>query len=187
MRVTGVSGQQGNFAVVTSEGNFQARHVVLALGRRGTPRRLNVPGENLSKVAYKLIDAEAYEGRRVMVVGGGDSAVEAAMGLAHQKDCKVSISYRKPDLMRIKQRNADRIQPLIADGTIDFHGATTVSSIQEGKVVVESKNSATIVPNDDVFILAGGIPPFGFLRELGVKFGGDQRDIAAVVKPRVAG
>ncbi len=187
VRVTAVSGQQGNFAVVTSEGNFLARHVVLALGRRGTPRRLNVPGEDLSKVAYKLIDAEAYEGRRVMVVGGGDSAVEAAMGLAHQKGCKVSISYRKPDFMRIKQRNADRIQPLIADGTIEFYGATTVSSIQEDKVVVEGPNNATIVPNDDVFILAGGIPPFGFLRELGVKFGGDQRDIAAVGKPKAAG
>ncbi len=187
VRVTGVSGKKGNFAVTTSGGDFRARHVVLALGRRGTPRRLNVPGEDMSKVAYKLIDAEAYAGRRVLVVGGGDSAVEAAMGLAHQKGCKVSISYRKPDLMRIKQRNADRIQPLIADGTIDFHGATTVGGIHEDKVVLEGPNGSAIVPNDDVFILAGGIPPFGFLRELGVKFGGDQKDIAAAGKPKVAG
>ena len=187
VRVTGVTGQKGNFLVATSDGEFGARHVVLALGRRGTPRRLNVPGEDLSKVAYKLIDAEAYKGRRVMVVGGGDSAVEAAMGLAHQKDCKVTISYRKPGLMRIKQRNADRIAPLIADGTIDFYGSTTVGGIHEDKVVLEGPNGSTIVPNDDVFILAGGIPPFGFLRELGVKFGGDQKEIVAAGAPKVAG
>ena len=179
VRVTGVSGKVGDFAVRTSEGDFRARHVVLALGRRGTPRRLNVPGEDLAKVAYKLIDAEAYAGRRVLVVGGGDSAVEAAMGLAHQEGCRVTLSYRKPDLMRIKQRNDDRIRPLIADGTIDFRGGTTVQSIHPDKVVLEGPNGSAIVPNDDVFILAGGIPPFGFLRELGIRFGGDQRDIAA--------
>jgi len=179
VRVTGVTGKQGNFAVTTSADTFRARHVVLALGRRGTPRRLNVPGEDLAKVAYKLIDAEAYAGRRVLVVGGGDSAVEAAMGLAHQKGCQVTMSYRKPDLMRIKQRNADRITPLIAEGKIDFRGGTTVHSIHEDKVVLDGANGAAIVPNDEVFILAGGIPPFGFLRELGVKFGGDQKEITA--------
>lgn len=179
VRVTGAAGVAGNFVVQTSAGEFRCRNLILALGRRGTPRRLNVPGEDLAKVAYKLIDAEAYQGRRVMVVGGGDSAVEAAMGLAHQEDCRVTLSYRKADLMRIKQRNADRIAPLIADGTLDFQGGTTVTSIHEGKVALDGPNGPVIVPNDEVFILAGGIPPFGFLRELGVKFGGDQPDIAA--------
>ena len=136
VRVTGVTGQQGDFTVETSGGPLRARHVVLALGRRGTPRRLNVPGEDLAKVAYKLIDAEAYAGRRVLVVGGGDSAVEAAMGLAHQEGCQVTLSYRKPDLMRIKQRNAERIAPLIA-GAIDFRGGTTVGSIHPDKVVLD--------------------------------------------------
>jgi len=179
VRVTGAAGEAGNFVVRTSAGEFCCRNVILALGRRGTPRRLNVPGEDLAKVAYKLIDAEAYKGRRVMVVGGGDSAVEAAMGLAHQDGCRVTLSYRKAEMMRIKQRNADRIAPLIADGTLDFQGATTVTSIHEDKVALEGPDGPVIVPNDEVFILAGGIPPFGFLRELGVKFGGDQPDIVA--------
>jgi hypothetical protein len=97
------------------------------------------------------------------------------------------MSYRKPDLMRIKQRNADRIKPMIADGVIDFRGGTTVQSIHEDKVVLDGPGGASIVPNDDVFILAGGIPPFGFLRELGVRFGGDQRDpVAADASPRSA-
>jgi thioredoxin reductase (NADPH) len=81
--------------------------------------------------------------------------------------------------MRIKQRNADRIAPLIADGTLKFLGATTVTSIHPDKVTLEGPDGPVSVPNDDVFILAGGIPPFGFLRELGVKFGGDQPDIVA--------
>jgi thioredoxin reductase (NADPH) len=176
VRVTGVSGEMGDFSVATTAGEFRARHVVLALGRRGTPRKLNVPGEDLAKVAYKLIDAEAYAGRKVLVVGGGDSAVEAAIGLSNQKGCRVTVSYRKPELMRIKQRNADRIAPLIADGTIDFRGGTTVQSIHADKVVLEGPRGVVDVPNDDVFILAGGIPPFGFLRELGIRFGGDQLD-----------
>ena len=176
VRVTGVTGHIGDFTVASTGGELRARHVVLALGRRGTPRRLNVPGEDLSKVAYKLIDAEAYQGRRVLVVGGGDSAVEAAMGLAHQQDCTVTISYRKPDLLRIKQRNADRIAPLIADGRIDFRGGTTVASIDGGEVHLAGADIAATIPNDDVFILAGGIPPYGLLREMGVQFGGEQKD-----------
>lgn len=177
-RVTGVKGKRGDFTVETTAGTWRARHVLLALGRRGSPRRLNVPGEDLAKVAYKLIDAEAYKGRRVLVVGGGDSAVEAAMGLAHQEGCSVTLSYRKPELMRIKQRNAERVAELIADGRIDFRGGTNVKEIRADRVVLDSPAGPVILPNDEVFILAGGVPPFGFLREIGVAFGGDQNDAA---------
>jgi len=182
VRVTDVAGEAGHFTVQTSAGEFRCRQVILALGRRGTPRRLNVPGEDLAKVAYKLIDAEAYQGRRVLVVGGGDSAVEAAMGLAHQEGCQVTLSYRKAELMRIKQRNADRIAPMIANGTLDFLGETTMTSIHEDEVALDGPDGPVILPNDDVFILAGGIPPFGFLRDLGVRFGGDQPDIVAAAE-----
>jgi thioredoxin reductase len=183
VRVTGVMGAKGDFTITTTtDETFRARHVVLALGRRGTPRRLNVPGEELSKVAYQLIDAEAYSGRRVLVVGGGDSAVEAALGLAAQDGCEVTLSYRKPELLRIKQRNADRIAPLIENGNLTFLGGSVVTQIQEDTVALEGADGPVIVPNDEVFILAGGIPPFGFLREMGVRFGGDQPDIPAVTR-----
>jgi thioredoxin reductase len=185
VRVTGVKGARGDFTVETTGGSWRARHVVLALGRRGTPRRLNVPGEDLAKVAYKLIDAEAYAGRRVMVVGGGDSAVEAAVGLAHQEGCRVTLSYRKPELMRIKQRNQERIDPLIAGGTIDFRGGTEVTAIGPDSVDLATATGSISVLNDDVFILAGGIPPFGLLRDIGVRFGGDQPDVTAAVRPSV--
>ncbi len=177
VRVTGIQGERGNFQVQTGGESFSCRRVILALGRRGTPRRLNVPGEDLPKVAYKLIDAEAYKGRRVLVVGGGDSAVEAAMGLAHQPDCQVTLSYRKPELLRIKQRNAERIAPLIRDGRINFLGATNVTAIKEDVVTLEGPDGPVILPNDEVFIMAGGIAPFGLLRGMGVCFGGDQKDM----------
>ena len=176
VRVTGVEGSDGNFRVMTSGETVSCRKVILALGRRGSPRRLNVPGEDLPKVAYKLIDAEAYTRRRVLVVGGGDSAVEAAMGLAHQDGCVVTLSYRKPDLLRIKQRNAERIAPLIEDGRLTFLGATNVTAIQEEVVTLKGPDGPIILPNDEVFIMAGGIAPFGLLRQMGVRFGGDQKD-----------
>jgi thioredoxin reductase len=180
VRVTGIQGPEGNFVVSTSDGDIITRRVVLALGRRGTPRRLNVPGEDLAKVAYKLIDAEAYRNRRVLVVGGGDSAVEAAMGLAHQEGTQVTLSYRKPELLRIKQRNADRFAEAIAAGRIDFRGSSTVQTIDQDTVVLDGADGPLIIPNDDIFILAGGIPPFGFLRQVGIKFGGDQVDLQIV-------
>lgn len=177
VRVTGVTGSLGDFTVTGGEQSWRCGHVVLALGRRGTPRRLNVPGEDLPKVVYKLIDAEAYAGRRVVIVGGGDSAVEAAIGLARQQDIKVTLAYRKPELLRIKQRNAERIAPLIASEAVDFRGGTVVKSITTDAMVLEGPDGPAIVPNDDVIILVGGIPPFGFLRELGIRFGGDQPEI----------
>lgn len=184
-RVAGIAGGAGDFRVATAEGEeFRARRVLLALGRRGTPRRLNVPGEDLPKVAYKLIDAAAYAGRRVLVVGGGDSAVEAALGLAGQEGCRVTLSYRKPELLRIKQRNAERIAPLIADGRVDFRGATTVGAIEAERVALQGPDGPAVLPNDDVFILAGGIPPFGLLREVGVTFGGDQQDVRRIAHVR---
>lgn len=186
-RVTGVKGKRGDFAVETTAGNWRARHVLLALGRRGSPRRLNVPGEDLPKVAYKLIDAEAYKGRRVLVVGGGDSAVEAAMGLAHQDGCTVTLSYRKPELMRIKQRNAERFGELVAAGRVDFRGDTNVKTIQADRVVLDGPSGPIVLPNDEVFILAGGVPPFGLLRDIGVAFGGDQNDTERLDVARAGG
>src|SRR5467141_1267138 len=97
------------FTVHTSKGRYRAWTVILALGRRGTPRKLGVPGEELGKVMYGLIEAEAYTDAHILVVGGGDSAVEAALGLAHQRGNRVTLSYRKDAFSRIKERNAQRI------------------------------------------------------------------------------
>src|SRR5882762_8267389 len=106
----------GSFTVHTSKGRYRAWTVILALGRRGTPRKLGVKGEDLPKVMYSLIETEAYTGAKILVVGGGDSAVEAAMGLAHQKGNQVTLSYRREAFSRIKQRNSQRLPEYTKSG-----------------------------------------------------------------------
>src|SRR5215467_9215566 len=93
-RVEEITREAGGFLVKSSRAQYRARSVLLAIGRRGTPRKLNVPGEELPKVVYRLIDPEQYAGQRVLVVGGGDSALEAAASIAERSDAKVAISYR---------------------------------------------------------------------------------------------
>src|SRR6185369_3032240 len=108
----------GGFTIETTKGRYRAWTVVLALGRRGTPRKLGVPGEELPKVMYGLIDAEAYRNARILVVGGGDSAVEAALGLAHQAGNRVVLSYRGAEFTRLKARNAQRLSAAETEGRV---------------------------------------------------------------------
>src|SRR6476620_9528571 len=111
-------GADGIFTVMTPNTQYRARAVILALGRNGTPRKLGVRGEELPKVMYRLIEADHYINKRILVVGGGDSAVEAAMGLAHQQGNQVTLSYRKESFIRLKERNAKRIQDCIHSGKV---------------------------------------------------------------------
>jgi dihydropyrimidine dehydrogenase (NAD+) subunit PreT len=171
-KVTGARRSNGLFAVRTPIVEFPARFVVLALGRRGTPRKLGVPGEELSKVAYQLVDAASYEGKRILVVGGGDSAVEAAIGLARQRGNRVTLSYRREKLVRIKKKNEERITGLLANRRIEGAFGTEVEEIGPTSVRLKTPVGPREVPNDYVFVFAGGEPPFGLLRQMGVRFGG---------------
>ncbi len=154
------------------EGNIhQARNVLLALGRRGTPRKLGVPGEELPKVMYQVRDAAQYKRRRVLCVGGGDSAVEAAMGLARQPGNQVAISYRKEGFFRIKKKNEERLAKLLKRGRIQLIMQSQVLEIAEGSVRLQAPDGELEIDNDFVFVLIGGIPPFKLLREIGIQFG----------------
>ncbi|HEX9190062.1 MAG TPA: NAD(P)-binding domain-containing protein [Vicinamibacteria bacterium] len=172
-KVTGVARPNGHFAVRAAGLELPARFVILALGRRGTPRKLGVPGEERPKVTYQLVDAASYEGQRVLVVGGGDSAVEAAIGLAHQRGNRVALSYRREKLVRIKKKNEERITELIRAGRVRPLFGSAVTEIHEGSVRLQVGAEPLELPNDYVFVFAGGEPPFGFLREMGVRFGGE--------------
>ncbi len=171
-RVTDVRQEEGRFKVVAGEATIHARFVVLALGRRGTPRKLDVPGEDLPKVMYKLIDAESYNHQRILVVGGGDSAVEAAIGLARQTGNEVTISYRKDRLVRIKQKNEERLKPLVGTGRVKVVFSSEVTEILPTAVRLRTPDGSMEIRNDFLFILAGGDPPIGLLNKIGVRFGG---------------
>ena len=173
-RVEQVESRDGLFSVRGSGGAFLARFVVLALGRRGTPRKLGVPGEELEKVMYRLQDAESYEGQRVLIVGGGDSAVEAAIGLARQRGNQVALSYRRDKLVRIKRANEQRIAELLASGRIRGLFGTDVERITPGSVALRTAQGSLELPNDYVFVFAGGEPPFELLKRAGVRLGGEE-------------
>src|SRR6202163_2117624 len=110
--------ESGIFTVHTVNNQYRARAVILALGRAGEPRKLGVEGEDLPKVMYRLIEADHYINKKILVVGGGDSAIEAAMGLGHQVGNQVTLSYRKEAFSRIKERNAQRIEECMRKGKV---------------------------------------------------------------------
>jgi putative YpdA family bacillithiol system oxidoreductase len=169
----------GYFQVVSSDNTFKSRHVVLAMGRRGTPRKLDVPGEDMPKVMYQLIDAQSYNNNHILVVGGGDSAVEVAIGLARQKGNTVTISYRKSQFFRIKKKNEERINRLIAEKKIRPVFNSNVIEIKEDSVRLKTENEIKEIPNDYVFVFAGGLPPFKMLKEMGIRFGGEAQPLGA--------
>jgi len=164
--------EEGGFEVGTAGGTHRARTVVLALGRRGTPRKLGAKGEELPKVMYRLIDAESYRGQKLLAVGGGDSAVEAAIGLAQQPGNEVTLSYRRDKLVRIKKKNEDRLAPLLASGRIKPLFNSQVVEISPDRVRLKVGSETRELANDYVFVFAGGEPPFEFLKQCGVRFGG---------------
>jgi len=167
------------FAVTTTDGTrYRGRHVILALGRRGSPRKLGVPGEDLQKVMYALVDAKSYENKHMLVVGGGDSAIEAAIGLARQPGNTVSISYRKNKFFRIKKKNEDRVAKLIKSGDIKTYFESNVTQITPDNVLLSTPDGEVELRNDFVIIQAGGIPPYEMLKQAGIAFGGESYSIA---------
>lgn len=167
--------EDGTFALRTSRGTeIRARSVVLALGRRGTPRKLGVPGEDLSKVMYRLVDAEGYKDQKILVVGGGDSAAEAAIGLSRQPGNVVTLSYRREKLVRLKKKNQDALDALLAAGKVRPLFSSQPVEIGPGSVRLRAGDRDVEVPNDWVFVFAGGVPPFDFLKKMGVRFGGGE-------------
>jgi thioredoxin reductase len=142
--------QDGIFTVSTPKGRYRARSVVLALGKSGSPRKLGVKGEELPKVMYRLIEADHYVHKKILVVGGGDSAIEAAMGLGHQVGNQVTLSYRKEGFTRIKERNAQRIQESIRKGKVRVVFNSNPVEFKKDSVVLDVSGKPEEIPNDFV-------------------------------------
>ena len=164
-------GDDGIFTVKSAATEYRAQAVILALGRTGTPRKLGVPGEELPKVMYRLIEADHYVNKNILVVGGGDSAIEAAMGLGLQRGNTVTLSYRKESFIRIKDRNAKRIGDCIRSGKVKVIFNSFPTEIRDDAVILEVDGQSQEIPNDFVWIFAGGVPANDFLKKIGIQFG----------------
>jgi thioredoxin reductase/ferredoxin len=158
-----------SFLVRTSKGAYQARAVLLAIGRRGTPRKLGVPGEELPKVVYRLLDPEQYRGRHVLVVGGGDSALEAAVSISDEPGTTVTLSYRSEAFSRAKEKNRQRIRKAAQAGRIRVLMKSNVKAIYPERVEIDQEGTLHDVRNDAVIIAAGGVLPTPFLKKIGIE------------------
>jgi thioredoxin reductase (NADPH) len=169
-RIDPAAGAPG-FVVTTSRGTLRTRAVLLAIGRRGTPRTLDVPGEELPKVVYRLVDPAQYAGLAVLVVGGGDSALEAAIALADTAGTQVTLAYRGEAFSRVKAKNRDILSRLRSDGRIDVRLCTQVQSIEPHTVTLRADVGPTFaLANDAVIVCAGGVLPTPLLKDIGIRF-----------------
>lgn len=158
------------FSIQDQSGKYyQAQRVLLAIGRRGTPRKLGIPGEMTEKVAYRLLEPELIQGEKIMVVGGGDSAVESAMLLMDQNE--VILSYRKDTFSRIKPKNRERIQAAIDNGKIKMAFNTVPVEIKPETIVLKNNEMDQLeeIPNHRIYIFAGGELPTAFLKNSGIE------------------
>jgi thioredoxin reductase len=169
-RVDGVQRAGDTFVVRTSDGaDHRAHCVVLAMGRRGTPRRLGVPGEDSARVVYDIAEMSDFKGRRILVVGGGDSAIESVVGLANQQGTTVTLSYRGESFDRVKPRNLEKLKATQSSGRVAIVFRSQVREIRDDVVVLDIAGESRILPVDDVIVRIGGNPPQALLDRIGVK------------------
>lgn len=161
--------QNGGFLVQCSDGTqYSTQRVLLAIGRRGTPRKLNIPGENLQKVFYRLLEPEFISDKHILVVGGGDSAIESALLLAQQNT--VTLSYRKATFSRLKTKNKQKLEDAISAKKLEVILNSNVVSIEEKRVNIQVEGKEPLsLENDLVYIFAGGELPTEFLKNAGIE------------------
>ena len=161
----------GHFVVHTTKGEYQGARVVLAIGKRGSPRKLGVPGEDSSKVAYNLADADAYRGKAICIVGGGDSGIEAACGLGRPDlENRVWLVHRTEDFSKAKPRNQKKIKKALDEGRIKAFYTAAVTQIGERTLAVKTSVGVEEIENDFVFVMVGGESPNKFLNQCGIEF-----------------
>jgi len=168
IRVDDIVQEGDGFVVKSTGGDFHTRAVLLAIGRRGTPRKLGVPGEEMTKVVYRLIDPEQYQGKKVLVVGGGDSALEAATSIAAEPGTTVTLSYRSEAFSRAKGKNRQKVEDAQANGTLQVLMSSNVKAIHKDSVEIEQGGQMMTLENDAVIVSAGGILPTAFLKNIGI-------------------
>lgn len=167
-RVISITQKDKGYIVKTDRESYETRTVLLCIGRRGTPRKLGVDGEDLPKVTYRLIDPEQYRNQHVLVVGGGDSALEAATSIAVEPGTTVTLSYRSGSFGRAKRKNREKVDAAVQDGKLNVLLNSNVKSFSEESVIIEQQGERIEIPNQACIVCAGGILPTGFLKEIGI-------------------
>jgi thioredoxin reductase len=168
-RVESVEPDGRFFNIKTTRNSYCTRAVLLAIGRRGTPRTLGVPGEEKTKVVYRLIDPEQYRGQHVLVVGGGDSALEAAVSIAEEEGTTVSLSYRSEAFSRAKEKNRIKVANAEKQGRLNVMMSSNIKQISDDKVTIKMNDRDICIDNDAVIVCAGGILPTPFLKSIGIE------------------
>jgi thioredoxin reductase/polyferredoxin len=163
--------RDGGFRLTSDKGEYRARRVVLATGQRGNPRKLKAPGEDRETVYHRLYSPRHYKNEDILVVGGGNSAVEAALVLAEQN--RVRLSYRGSEFSRLFKDNERklnqaaaerRIEPILNSNVVEFREKEAVLEIGRG-----DRRERTTVPCDHAFVLIGAELPVQFLKSLGIR------------------
>ena len=167
-RVESITPIDNGYLVKTNRNSYETRTVLLSIGRRGTPRKLGVEGEDQSKVTYRLIDPEQYQNKHVLVVGGGDSALEAAISIADEPGTTVTLSYRSGSFGRAKRKNRDRVGSAAANGKLKLLLNSNVKGFTKETVTIEQQGKVIEIPNNATIVCAGGILPTGFLKDIGI-------------------
>ncbi len=168
-RVTRILAVDRGFVVNVGPKEYHCRSLLLAIGRRGTPRKLEVPGEELPKVVYRLVDPEQYRAMRVLVVGGGDSAIEAAVAVASEPGTTVTLSYRGDAFGRVKVKNRERMSEAEQAGRLSVRLRSSVTRIDERQVILDQEGGVIAIENDVIIVCAGGILPTPMLKEIGIR------------------
>jgi thioredoxin reductase/ferredoxin len=159
------------FRAETSKATYKCRKIALAMGRSGTPRMLNVPGEDLRKVHHVLADPDEFTNQKIAIVGGGDTSLEAAIALAPHND--VTLIVRAKNLTRAQKANIDRVDLLIDSGKIKLFTESSVTAVREDAIDIKISDSRQTLANDHLFIMIGSIPQDNFLKKLGIRNIGD--------------
>jgi thioredoxin reductase/NAD-dependent dihydropyrimidine dehydrogenase PreA subunit len=167
-RMADIQREDNLFVVKTSKGSYRATNVVLAIGRRGTPRKLGAQGEEHPKVVYRLVEAEQYKGCHVLVVGGGDSALEAALDVSEQPDTTVTLAYRGDAFSRVKPKNRDRLDKATASKRVQVLLESNVIEVTPDQVSLKKGDETIDMPNDAIIVCTGGDLPTPMLKKMGI-------------------
>ncbi|MCP4253867.1 MAG: NAD(P)-binding domain-containing protein [Candidatus Scalindua sp.] len=171
-RVLKIEREEGYFKVTSEKDtlcSYKSQSVLLAKGRRGTPRKLDVPGEEKPKVVYRLVDPEQYKSQHVIVVGGGDSALEAAYSISEMPGTTVTLSYRSEAFSRAKKKNRDKVQKAQEEEILNVLMKSNVKEIRDHDLLIDHDGQEITLRNDAVIVCAGGILPTAFLKEIGIE------------------